>query len=291
MLKVAPGGLVAWTGVLESFWPQLVEVARRDAAAVLLLAATAAAVAWAVRRGVVRPGPATALVVALAVADLARAGSGLNRQVHPSFFDLLPETAALPLRDREGGRVFSYALDHSPAFRAFLARGGPELTLAGLYLHRQMLGPYTNMLDGLPAPEATDLTAFSPRPNELEPANYEPRAVDHLLPWLRNAAVTRVLSLDPLTHADLVPLGTVAPGPPGLLIHLYAVESAWPRAHLACRVIEERDPERALLRPYSPGFDPRRDVVLEPGRASVVDGPLAATCTRGRARLTCGVGG
>ena len=129
----------------------------------LLLAVVAAAVAWAVRRGVLRPGPAAALVVALAVADLARAGSGLNRQVHPSFFDLLPEMAALPLRDREGGRVFSYGLDHSPAFRAFLARGGPELTLAGLYLHRQMLGPYTNMLDGLPAPEATDLTAFSPR--------------------------------------------------------------------------------------------------------------------------------
>ena len=112
--------------------------------------------------------------------------------------------------------MFSYGLDHSPAFRAFLARGGPELTLAGLYLHRQMLGPYTNMLDGIPAPEATDLTAFSPRPRELEPALYEPRAVDQLLPWLRNAAVTRVLSLDPLTHADLVPLGTVAPGPPAL---------------------------------------------------------------------------
>jgi hypothetical protein len=149
-----------------------------------------------------------------------------------------------------------------------------------------MLGPYTNMLDGIPAPEATDLTAFAPRSPELEPANYEPEGVDHLLPWLRNAAVTRVLSLDPLRHAELLPLGTVAPGPPGLLVHLYAVESAWPRTHVACRVIEERDTERALLRPYSPGFDPQRDVVLEPGRASVVDGPLAATCTRGRARLT-----
>ena len=287
VLKAAPRGLVGVDGcprvLLAAGWSRS---ARRDAAFVLLLAAVAAAVAWAVRRGVVRPGPAAALVVALAVADLARAGSGLNRQVHPSFFDPLPEMAALPLRDREGGRVFSYGLDHSPAFRAFLARGGPELTLAGLYLHRQMLGPYTNMLDGIPAPEATDLTAFSPRPRELEPALYEPRAVDQLLPWLRNAAVTRVLSLDPLTHADLVPLGTVAPGPPGLLIRLYAVGSAWPRTHVACRVIVEDGPERALLRPYSHGFDPERDVVLEAGRASAVDGALGATCTRGRARLT-----
>ena len=285
-LKAAPRGLVRWTGVLESFWPQLVEVAWRDAGLVLLLAFVVAAVAWAVRRGVLGPGPAVALVVALAVADLARAGSGLNRQVRASFFALLPEMAAQPLREREGGRVFSYGLDHSPAFRAFLARGGPELTLTGLYLHRQMLGPYTNMLDGFPAPEATDLTAFSPRRRELEPALYDPRVVDQLLPWLRNAAVTRVLSLDPLTHPDLFPLGTVAPGPPGLLIHLYAVESPWPRTHVACRVIEERDPEQALLRPYSPGFDPQRDVVLEPGRASTVDGALGATCTRSRVRLT-----
>ena len=285
-LRAAPRGLVEWTGVLESFWPRLVEVARRDAGVVLLLVVVVAAVAWAVRRSVLRPGPAAALVVALAVADLTRAGSGLNPQVHPSFFDLLPEMAALPLRDGEGGRVFSYGLDQSPAFRAFLARGGPDLTLAGLYLQRQVLSPYTNLLDGVAAPEAADLTAFAPRPRELEPARYEPQAVDRLLPWLRNAAVTRVLSLDPLTHADLVPLGTVAPGPPGLLIHLYAVESPWPRTHVACRVIEERDLERALLRPYSPGFDPQRDVVLEPGRASAADAALAATCTGGRARLT-----
>jgi hypothetical protein len=281
-LKAATGSLVAWTGVLEPFWPNLLDVARRDAALVAGLALVAAAVALAVRRGVLQPGPATALVVALAVADLARAGSGLNRQVHPSFFELLPETAALPLVDREGGRVFSYALEDSPAFLGFLARGGPELTLGGLYLHRQLLGPYTNMLDGVPAPEATDLTAFTPRPRELQAADYDPRAVDHLLPWLRNAAVTRVLALDPLAHPDLVPLGTVSPGPPGLLIHLYGLEPSSPRTYVACHVIAEPDVERATARPYSPGFDPRRDVAFEPGRGSVTDGPLAATCTKGR---------
>jgi hypothetical protein len=285
-VRIAPAGLVAWTGVLESFWPRLAEIARRDAVFVLVLALVAAALAWAISQGRLQRGPAVALVMALAVADLARAGSGLNRQVHPSFFELLPELAALPLRDREGGRVFSYGLDHSPAFRAFLERGGQDLTLAGLYLHRQVLGPYTNMLDGLPAPEATDLTAFSPRPRELEPANYEPPAVGRLLPWLRNAAVTRVISLDPLADADLVPLGTVSPGPPGLLIRLYAVESPWPRAYVACRVIDEPDVERAIVRPYSPGYDPERDVALEPGRGSATDGPLAATCKRGRARIT-----
>ena len=94
------------------------------------------------------------------------------------------------------------------------------------------------------------------------------------MPWLRNAAVTRVLSLDPLSHPDLVPLGTVAPGPPGLAIRLYGLERASPRAQVACRVIEEPDPERAMLRPFAPGFDPERDVVLPSAPAG--------RCSRGR---------
>jgi hypothetical protein len=138
------------------------------------------------------------------------------------------------------------------------------------------------MLDDFPAPEATDLTAFSPRPRELGPALYDPAAAGQLVPWLRNAAVSRVLSLDPLSHPALVPLGTVAPGPPGLSIHLYALDSPWPREHVACRAVAEVDSARALLRPYVAGFDPRRDVALEPGGAE----PLGATCTQGRARRT-----
>jgi hypothetical protein len=277
LLKAGPAALVAWTGVSASFWPRLVDVARGDTAAALVLAAAAAAAAVAVRRGWLAPGPAVAVVVALAVADLARAGAGLNRQVHPSFFDPLPEMSALPLRDRTGGRLFSYALDHSPAFRAFLGRGGRELTLAGFFLHRQVLGPYTNVLDGVEAAEASDLTAFAPRARELGPGLYAPGAVARLVPWLRNAAVTRVLSLDPLSHPDLVPLGTVAPGPPGLSIRLYGLERSWARAHVACRVIQEPDPERAILRPYAAGFEPERDVALA--------GAPGANCSRGRAVL------
>lgn len=274
LLKAGPASLVAWTGVSAAFWPHLVEVARGDTAVVLGLAAASVGAAFAVRRGRLAPGLAAAVVVTLAVADLARAGSGLNRQVHPSFFDPLPEMSALPLRDPAGGRVFSYGLDHSPVFRDFLGRGGRELTLAGFFLHRQLLGPYTNMLDGLEAAEASDLTAFAPRARELGPSLYDPGAIDRLVPWLRNAAVTRVLSLDPLSHPDLVPLGTVAPGPPGLAIRLYGLERAWPRAQVACRVIEEPDPERAMRRPYAPGFDPERDVVLASAPAG--------RCSRGR---------
>jgi len=282
-LKAGSPALVGWTGVAEAFWPHVVDVALRDTAVLLLLATAVAGIAFAVGRAHLRPGSAVALVVALAVADLARAGAGLNRQVHPSFFDALPEMAALPLRDAAGGRLFSYGLDRSPAFREFLARGQGDRTLTGLFLDRQILGPYTNVLDRIEAPEGNDLTAFAPRERELGPGLSAPGAVDRLVPWLRNAAVSRVLSLDPLSHPGLVPLGTAAPGPPGLAIRLYGLEPSWPRAYVACRVIDEPNPDEALLRPYAAGFDPGNDVALA--------GAEAARCTRGRVTPSGGVPG
>jgi hypothetical protein len=110
---LAPAALVAWSGVRPEFWATLRGVVARDGAVCGLLAAATGAMALAVRRGRLRPGAALALVVALAVADLVRAGEGINRQVTPSFFEPLPELAALPLRDPAGGRVFSYGLDRS----------------------------------------------------------------------------------------------------------------------------------------------------------------------------------
>ena len=276
LLWTAPGGLVAWSGVSPAYWPTVAEVVRDDA----LYAATSAAVvvvaALAARRGSLRLGIGVALVAALVVADLARASAGLNRQVGPSFFEPLPELAALPLRDLAGGRVFSYGLDHSPAFRAFLASDARDKTLTGFFLQRQILGPYTSALDGVETAEANDLTAFAPRGRELSAEAYDPARAQWLLPWLRQAAVSRVLSLDPLASPGLVPLGAVAAGPPGLAIRLYGVLGALPRAYVACRVVAEPDGQLALDRPYQAGFDSRRDVAL----ANAAD----ARCSSGWAR-------
>jgi hypothetical protein len=269
----ASPGLVSWTGVAGAYWPHLVSVARADAAVVVGLGAAATALAVAAGRGILRPRVASGLVAALVVADLARAGAGVNRQVSPSFFRLLPEMEALPLRDPAGGRTFSYSLDHSPTFREFLGRGHREATLASFFVYRQILGPYTNVLDEIEAPEATDLTAFVPRERELGPGLYAPEAIERLLPWLRNAAVSRVLSLDALASDDLEPLAVVETGPPDLGIHVYRLRRPWPRAFVACHVIHEPDPEKQLLAPYSPSFDPRKDVALAGG--------LGASCSAG----------
>jgi hypothetical protein len=283
VLRAAPPGIVAWTGVVPGFWPHVVDVVTRDAAVVVILGAVSGALALGVRREWLGPGAATAALVALALADLARAGTGVNPQVPASFFTPLPEMKSLQLTTADGGRVFSYGLDQSPVFRAFLARGGPGLTLAGTYLNRQILAPYANVVDRVETPEATDLTSFVPRARELGPSDYDPAAVARLLPWLRNAAVSRVLSLDPLSHPELELMGAVPAGPPGLAIHVYRLSDPWPRAYVACGVREGVSSEAALAAPYREGFEPGAQVALE--------GAGAATCRSGRARRTAFVPG
>jgi hypothetical protein len=276
LFAAAPPAFVAWTGVLRDFWPRLVGVVVRDAAVVLVLAAACGGLVVAVRRDRLGLGLATLLVSALAVGDLVRAGAGLNPQVPASFFDPLPEMKALRLDDLGGQRVFSYAVDQSPAFTAFLSRGGDGLTLAGTALSRQVLSPYSNILDRVEVPEATDLTSFVPRVRELGPENYEPGKVERLLPWLRNAAVARVVSLDPLSHPALEELAVVPVESPGLAIHVYGLSSPWPRVYVACRAAAAPPGERALGAPYRDGFDPRRDVALE--------GEPSSDCRNGEAR-------
>jgi hypothetical protein len=266
---------VTWTGVTRDFWPRLVPVVLRDVTFVVVAALASAGLARAVHRGRVGLGLATALVSALAVGDLVRAGAGLNAQTDASFFDPLPEMVALHLDDLGGHRVFSYGLDHSPAFGAFLSRGGPRLTLAGTFLSRQILAPYSNLLDRVETPEAKDLTSFVPRARELGPDHYAPDAVGRLVPWLRNAAVARVVSLDPLRDPRIEELAAVPAGPPGLTLHVYRVTRAWPRVYLACRVVAAPAGEAALGIPYREGFDPAREVAVENGpKPSCTDGTV-----------------
>lgn len=254
-------GLSGWAGVQPAFWSQVVRVAGRDAAAAGLVALVTVLLALAVRFGGLRPQAAGALVAALLAADLGRATTGLNRQVAPAFLDPLPALAA---RFAGAGRVFSYGLDHSPAFREVLQRGGREVTLGGFFVHRQILAPYTNMLDAIESPEVADLTGFAPRQREIGAELYDPARIGDLLPWLRNSAVSRVVSLDPLTAAGLEEAGPpVDLVPSRLAAHVYRVVDPWPSAYVACRVERAANADEALLRPYAPGFSGSRDVALE----------------------------
>jgi Bacterial membrane protein YfhO len=242
------------------------------------LALFASLLAFLAARARTSPNRVVPLLAALVVFDLVRAGAGMNPQVTPSFYAPLPELAAQRL-DQVEGRVFSYGLDQSPSFRQLLAAGGPRLSVASFFINRQMLGPYNNILDRAFAAEATDLTSFVPRARELTALDYDPSAVGGLVPWLRNAGVSRVLSLDPLDHPDLSLLGEVPVVPPLATIRVYGLARPAPPAYVACRVVKVRGIEESLARPYSAGFDLGRDVALEVEAGG-------GSCGKGTARRT-----
>jgi hypothetical protein len=271
-----PGPLLGLAGIVPTASAAVLGAVSGSALGSLLVAVAALAVAHSVQRGRLEARPARALVGLVVVFDLARAGSGMNPQVSPGFLEPLPELRgrALPA---EGARAFSYGLDHSPAFRRILDAGGPRLAFTSFFLSRQLLAPYANVLDGVEAAEGKDLTSFVPRPPELGPEDFDPAQIGVLLPWLRNAGVTRVFSLDPLPHPDLrllaeARLGEVA------AVRVYAVEGASPAAQLACRVVVASSAQQAMAAPYAPGFDAGRDVALEvPGAASCANGAAVRT--------------
>jgi len=243
------------------------------AAALAAVALSAAALAWRKRAA---PEHLAVLIGVLAVVDVAVAAVGTNPQVPPAFFEPLPEMKALGLDALEGGRVFSYGPDMSPAFRRFLGERTPGRGLWSFFVIRQMLAPYANVLDRVECPEAKDLTSFVQRPPELTAEDYRPEAVGRILGRLRNAAVSRIVSLDPLAHPDLRLLAEIPAGAADLVLRVYALERTWPRAYLGCRVLASSGVDDAMRRPLQADFDPSRDVALEqPGSALCVTGALS----------------
>lgn len=279
LVAAAPEALVRWSGVSPAFWPTLARVAERDAAVTGLVALAGGAVALAMGRGRLRAGIGAALIAAALVADLARAGGGLNPQVPAAYFDLLPETRALGL-DGEERRVFSYGVERSPAFARLLAVGGSGRTLASAFVSHQVLSPFGNALHRIEVVEGTDPQLVVPRGRELAPEYFAPARVADLVPFMRNAAVSHVVSLDPLDHPDLGLMARVPLGPPGLELLAYRLGTTAPRAFVACRVFVVATQRAALAAPYQVGFDLARDVALE------APDPRAGrtACASGRAR-------
>ncbi len=248
-----------------------------DALVVAGASAVLAALAFLVVKGRLQAPRMTLLVIVLAVADLARAGMGMNPQVTPGFYALLPEMRSLRLDALSGGRVFSYGLDASPTFRRLLVSGTPGLGLWSFFLSRQALAPYANVIDRIELAEGKDLTAFVPRAPELAAEDYDPARVGEILGRLRSAAVTRVVSLDRLSHPDLGLIAEIPAGPPAVVLRVYALAASWPRDYVACRVVPAAGGEEALGAALAPDVRPDHDVVLE--------APAPAACTRGSVTL------
>jgi hypothetical protein len=259
--------VVAWMGVDAGWTPLVRQQVTADAFRVAAVAGAGLALAALVLLRRARAAWASVAVAGLLIADLAWAGMGIDPQVPVAFFDPLPEMRALHLNELGGGRVFTYGLDESPAYRAFLSARPPGLGLWSFFINRQMLAPYNNVIDRVELYDGKDLTSFGTRAPEVGPAEYAPGRVADLLDRWRTAAVTRVLSLDPLAHPELRLLVTIPTGVPALQIHVYELNDSLPRAYVACHVLAED----ALLR------DPARDVALAEGKATCRTGSAVRT--------------
>jgi len=236
-------------------------------------------IAIAALRSRLRPPFAAMLLALVVAADLARAGVGLNRQSNPLVFRLLPEIAAERLEDLGDGRVFAVPVSLSRNFLAWLNTRQPDSDLSMTYVMRQQLEPYNNLMSRVETAGSQDRTRLSPLLSSLGWTGYDPRDVTEFLPLLRHAAVSRILSFDPLAHPELDLRRTVAVGLTGLALHVYELKRPWPRVLVACRAHRARTRVEAALMPHAATWDPRRDVAFEDPDALRV-----AACSSGRAR-------
>ena len=134
--------------------------------------------------------------------------------------------------------------------RAGSARGADhELWSFAVLL--ETLSPSFNVPRGVPTALSPDLTMLVPTERILAPEEGSCTSLAPLLPRLREAAVTTVLSLDPLEHPELAPLFVLArPGREPVAVHAYALRDPLPRFALT-----------------GPAADPRRARGSEPARA------------------------
>jgi hypothetical protein len=207
-----------------------------DAACGGALAIAAAMVALLVLVRRVSPRLGAALVAAVAAGDLMRAGAGLNPMTDPAGLDTSPEMRAALRALPDLQRVFSC---HPEGSRAYWAarRAHPgdheALTLAAW---EDTLTPHFNRRVHVASALGEDLTSLVPL-DRLLPPGTGCGNVERLVPWLRAAGVSHVLSLDPIAGPGLRPVAEIAvPRLAPLRVFVAAVSEPVPLRFVAASV-------------------------------------------------------
>jgi hypothetical protein len=207
----------------------------RDGVSGGTMAVLAAAVALLVYRARLRPVIGAWLVTAIVAADLIRAGAGLNPMVATSWFATSPEVVAA-VGAHGVRRVFSCDVEGSREYweARRLRPGDHEMMTFGA--SRDTLTPHTNRSLRVETALSADLTSLVPL-SRLLPAGVGCADPAALLPWLRGAGVTHVLSLDRMEAAGLHHTADVAPGRISPLhVNLFEVQGVPPPYYVARRV-------------------------------------------------------
>lgn len=235
LLSMAPATARAWPGAMRWFmagffpsdmgWAEraaAVSSIRLDAALGGAVAVCVAAVAVLATRGL-RVRLAAVLVAGLGVADLLRAGAGLNpmtglESLRPSP---LTRTVAEALA-RGGARIFVCDVGESASYyRARSRRAQHEVWT--LWAAMETLTPSFNVPLAVPSAYGPDRTMLVPV-SRLLPAGEGCGNIGVVVERLREAGVGHVVSLDPLSHPDLTPVAVVRPERVApLAVHVYAL--------------------------------------------------------------------
>ncbi|TAK51627.1 MAG: hypothetical protein EPO27_02470 [Betaproteobacteria bacterium] len=276
---LAHDSVVDWLQIDAVTGEILAAVLPADAARSALIGSLGVGLALAVRLRHLQARPAVTVLALVVATDLAVAGTGLNRQTEPVYFEPLPGIAAARLDEPDAGRTFVYPAVLSRNFLAWLDAQRPDSGLWTYFALRQQLDPYSNLLDRVETAGSQDRTRFSPQLSQLGWTGYDPRDISQILPFLRHAAVASLLSFDPLTHPQLRLRAVVPVALTGLAIHQYDLDGPWPRALVACNVRAAATRLEAARAPHASTWDPQRDLALE-GAAN----PPQPGCTAGNVR-------
>lgn len=193
-----------------------------------LLALLGGAAGLVVLAGRLRPSLGSMVVTGLMVADLLRTGAGINPTVGMAFYQVNPEVLAavrsLPGRQR----IYTCDPQNSRAYwigRQARSENHETFTFA---LWMNTLSPNFNMPLHIPTALSEDLTSMVPL-TTTPAAGLGCRSFDGLADRLRSAAVTHVLSLDPVESTELQPLTVLSPAEiaPASL-HVYALRGSLP---------------------------------------------------------------
>jgi hypothetical protein len=248
-----------------------------DAATGAGVAVAAAVLALLVMRGRLREAAGAALVCGLMAADLLRAGSGLNPMVTGRYYELTPgAAAAYGAVVRERGRVFTCDILGQDSYVLARTRSVVHSDSYVFTALMESMTPFTNVPFHVPTALSTDLFGLVPVERTLGDAELSCTAPEALRVPLRLAAVTHVVSADPLAAPWLEPMGSMQPDSlRPLVLYLYRVRDSLPRVEVARQVVAATTQQQAL------GLAAR--AAEEPGTV-VVEGP--AVSGGGDARLT-----
>ncbi len=250
-LPLLPWIAPQWTGwFLYGFLPPQTLATQRaqigafianDAATGGAVAIIAGALCWMAGRNLLTSRRAAIAVVALVAADLVRAGAGLNPGVTTDFYQVSPEMhQEMDLVRQSGGRVYTCDIEKSPSYwNARFNRGVHHETLTMAALQETMT-PDFHLPFGVRTALSPDRTSLVATRRVLTEDLSDCTKFPLMLPLLRSAGVTRVVSLELLDDPALRLLTEIAPhriAP--LKIRVYELAGGLPRFSEPVTILHE----------------------------------------------------